>query len=465
MEGNEDLIRLVKSFEEKNQSGTILYLDENEAQRLISYYEKSDMIDKAINVVDMALEVNKFREEHYILKARLLRKEGRFYDALETLELSSLFTPNSIDNVILTIKIYLDLKAVEKAQDLLESRWEEIKLHSYISALLLKAKMYESRRDYEGMYPVVRTAVLHNHNSSIALEKFWIAVELTNNYEDSIEIHKDIIDNSPYNYQAWYNIGHAYACIGEYDKAIMALEYSYIINEDFEVGYFDCADVCFQVKKFDKSLVIYLEALKKFGPECELLTRIGECYIKLSNFTVAESHLRKAIKLDPYNDEAYYHLSLCYIQDKLYTKALKAIHKAIQLEDRREEYYSTAAEAYMQVDDYIKADYYHRKATETGPEDNLYWESHVAFLFKLGLYEEVLDVVNQSEEHTYSELLIAYKVSCLFRTNNQLNAYEELKEIVVDNNEFSHTLFSIDNELQSNKIAIDMIKLVTAEAK
>ena len=30
-----------------------------------------------------------------------------------------------------------------------------------------------------------------------------------------VALHKTIIDRDPYNYQAWYNLGHGYNCIWE----------------------------------------------------------------------------------------------------------------------------------------------------------------------------------------------------------------------------------------------------------
>ena len=116
-----------------------------------------------------------------------------------------------------------------------------------------------------------------------------MAVELTGNYLHSIKIHKDIIDINPYNFQAWYNLGHAFSCVGEYQKAIDALEYSYLINPKFEMGYLDCAEICIQTKQHEKALSIYLETFDMFGSNCDLLSSIGFCYYKLKDFKSSKS--------------------------------------------------------------------------------------------------------------------------------------------------------------------------------
>jgi tetratricopeptide (TPR) repeat protein len=101
-------------------------------------------------------------------------------------------------------------------------------------------------KDYNAMYDTMAEAVMLDCKNEEAMERIWISAELSRRYEDSVKLHLDIIDCDPYNYQAWYNLGHGYTCTWEYEKAVEALEYSYIINPEFESAYLDCADTCRQ---------------------------------------------------------------------------------------------------------------------------------------------------------------------------------------------------------------------------
>lgn len=92
---------------------------------------------------------------------------------------------------------------------------------------------------------------------------------------------------------AWYNLGHAYSCLGEYEKAVEALEYSFLINSHFEQGYLDCAELCLQVNMYEKALRCYQEANEMFGPDAELIVYIAECLIKLNRHKEAKLKLQK----------------------------------------------------------------------------------------------------------------------------------------------------------------------------
>ncbi|MBK9042558.1 MAG: hypothetical protein IPN97_04995 [Saprospiraceae bacterium] len=64
-------------------------------------------------------------------------------------------------------------------------------------------------------------------------------------------------------------------------------------------------DTCVQIGNYRKALEIYLEANGKFGLNSELMVNIANCYIKLCN-TALQTMAAKSIRLDSYNDEAYF---------------------------------------------------------------------------------------------------------------------------------------------------------------
>lgn len=234
-------------------------------------------------------------------------------------------------------------------------------------------------KDFDKMYDCLAKAVKIDSNNVEAMERIWISAELSRRYSDSVKLHLEIIDKDPYNYQAWYNLGHGYNCVYEYEKAVEALEYSFIINENFESGYLDCADTCVQIGNYRKALEIYLEANGKFGLNSELMVNIANCYIKLCNTALAKQWLLKSIRLDSYNDEAYFLLGESYSKEAVWYNAINAYHKAIDLDNRREEYYLGLAKAYLAVEDYNKATINFQMATQTGPEDTQSWFEYACF--------------------------------------------------------------------------------------
>src|SRR5690625_6815507 len=82
---------------------------------------------------------------------------------------------------------------------------------------------------------------------------------MINSFEESIELHKHIINEDPYSYMAWYNLGQAYSCVGQYEKALAAYEYSYLIEPGFELGYQDRGDLFFELGRYKEALECYNE--------------------------------------------------------------------------------------------------------------------------------------------------------------------------------------------------------------
>jgi tetratricopeptide (TPR) repeat protein len=278
-----------------------------------------------------------------------------------------------------------------------------------------------------------------------ALEKIWVCVELCKNYKASIKLHKALIDRQPYNFHAWYNLGHAYSCIGEYKLAIMSLEYSFLINEDFEIGYKDCAEMCYQVQRYNQALDVYLNALDQFGPDHELLVSIGQCYLELNNIPTARKYLKKASHLDPYDDETYYLLGKCATFTGDWRLAIKYYQKAIEIEDRREEYYAGMAEAYYKTGNHTNADYYYRKATETGPEQVDYWYEHLVFLIDLEAYDNAIQVLEEAEYHTYGTELLYCRAAIYLLKGRQAEGIACLTEGIEEDASKLNSFFNLYN--------------------
>ena len=80
------LINLVSEFELMIESNSLGYLDEKDFFQIITYYEKNFLIEKAIEVVDYAIEQYSYRSEFLIAKARLLLILEQNEESIKVLE-------------------------------------------------------------------------------------------------------------------------------------------------------------------------------------------------------------------------------------------------------------------------------------------------------------------------------------------------------------------------------------------
>ncbi len=457
-----NLINLVTDFENKFEQGAIDYLDEKTLYQLIEYYEMENSLDKAMEVVEVAIEQFKYRSDFYIIKAKLFFIDKKISDCLAVLQHAESFSPFEKDLLCLKIKAYCQIKNYDDAKEILN----QLAMHhpqEKVDYYIAESYIFEGQKEFKSMYYALRNALKIEHQNAEALERFWEAVDLSREYQNSIEFHKSLIDEQPYNHIAWYNLGLSYSYNWEYDKAIESLEYSFIINPSYEQGYIECAELCVQEGKIAKALDIYKDANNRFGPESDLMINMASCYLKLDKIAEARMILLKALRFDNHNDEIYFLLGESYAQSKSWYSAINAYHKALEIDDAREEYTLSLAKAYTEVEAYNKATIYFHKATQLCSEESCYWAEYVFFVLKLGLYKEAIQILNEADEHTFGADLLYCRAIALFFLKKKKIGLEFLAEALEEDFSMHTIIFKLAPELEVEKDINSMIKYYEKE--
>lgn len=458
IKASKKLLNLVSDFEEKLKSGLIGYIDERAYITLIEYYKDNFQIDLAIQAVNTALEQFTFRSDFYAIKARLLLVDRKPQEAIDVIESGEYINPGDQDLLLIKAIAFGQMRKMEEAFSIIE----ELKEHSYqrneSEIAITESYLFEQIKDFDKMFESLREVLLINPNHVEALERVWLSVELSKRYEESVKLHELLLKKDAFNALAWYNLGHAYACSGEYANAIDSLEYAFLSDSSFEIAYLDCAELCLENRKYRRAIGIYKEASELFGLDNEVLVKMADCYIRLEQYGRAKRLLKKAITLDDYDDEAFYLLAECYRHFESHVKAIKYYQKAIALEERREEYYAGIALAYFKLEDFVKAHYYFRKATEIGPEQNNHWSQHASFLLNIGEKEKALEILDEAEYHAVGSDLSYCRVACLLSLERRSEGLELLNEVLIDNFSTISYLFDIQPDLEKDKEVNSLIK-------
>ncbi|MBK7358415.1 MAG: tetratricopeptide repeat protein [Saprospiraceae bacterium] len=457
------LSKLITEFEEQGQ---ILHKDHWEEKsyiRLIQHYEKQCQLDKALEVTGLALRLYQYKPDFFLIKAKLLLSLQKPQAAISVLDQAYAFSPFDHEISLLkakafalsqqfdeSIKIIYDLKCTFSKSDLTE-------------LLLVEAFIYETMKDFNKMFDTLKEALTLNPNNHEALEQIWVSVEFSKKYDESVKLHQEIIDKNPYSYLAWYNLGHAYSCLGEYEKAVEALEYSFLINSHFEQGYLDCAELCLQVNMYEKALRCYQEANEMFGPDAELIVYIAECLIKLNRHKEAKLKLQKAIYHDPYNEEIFYYLGECYMAEESWKKAIKAYLEAIDLDDQREEFHAGIALAYEKIGNLRKAETHYRKSANCGLEQSRYWCLFISFLLKNKLFEKAEKTLLRADKYSFGADLLYCRTAFYLLTDSRENGLATLEEALLENSSEHTLLFNLIPELKEDREVISMIRYFSLE--
>lgn len=457
------LINLVSEFELMIESNSLGYLDEKDFFQIITYYEKNYLIEKAIEVVDYAIEQYSYRSEFLISKARLLLILEQNEEAVKVLDAAEIISPFENEIQLLRARALTGLGFSKEANEILQGMMQYVGKTDLADIYLAESYIHEKEKNFTKMYDVLKEALSFDPEHPECLERIWISVELSRRYFESIALHQKLVDKQPYNALAWYNLGQSFASIGEYEKAIEAIEYAFIINKDMEVAYIECAELCSLIKNHEKALSIYEEANSYFGPESELLVCIAICQIELNNFLSAKASLFTALSLDPYNEEIYFYLGECYVKEKNWHSAINAYTKALSIEDGREEFHGSIAMTYIQLGRYDKAAEHLTLASSIAPEDPKYWFQHSCLLIKSKKYNEALILLDEAEEESFDPTLLYARAACLNFLGEKKEALKILDEVLLESFELHNALFEIDPQLKFDKEILSIINYYEGE--
>ena len=453
------LINLVSDFESNFESGNLEYLDDKAIHQLLQYYEEDGQVDKAIEVVNIAIEQYQYRSDFYIIKARLLLMAKKTKECFETIEYVQNVAPYEAELPLIKAKALALSGQYAAAQDLItQIKAKALTATDTVEALLCESYVHELMKHYDSMYETLVEAIRIDPNNNDVLRRLWKGVEHSRNYKASIDLHKEILDQYPYSYLAWYNLGHAYSSILEYEMAIEAMEYSFIINPYFEDGYEDCAELAITIQDYEKALQIFEEALEKLGQDSDLLVSLAQCLMFLGRIPEAKRRLFKSIRLDNYNDQAYYHLGQCYYQEEKWFSAINAYHKALEIEENIEDYYLALAKAYIKVEDYAKAAINFKHSTALAQDGYIYWFEYAKFLIKMGQYSEAISVLDDSEEVTWAAELQYCKAIAFFFLKEKQDGLQCLEDALLENYTAHPIIFELAPELEVNNEIQAMIK-------
>lgn len=448
---------LVSNFEVLIDRGEIGSYNKVEFLQLINFYRSKKNIEKAIEIVDIAIEQYRYITKFYLLKSSLLLELKKPKFAFEYIDHCENISPYSVDVKILKAKAYGMLGDLENATLLLNELKTFSNLNHSAEINIIKSFLAEHTGEYDQMFDLLKEALILDPSNIEALERINLATSFTKKYEESIDFHKKLIDSSPYNHLAWFNLGQIYIVLSEYEEAIDSLEYSFLINENFEEGYLEYAEMCSQIGSHHKAVVVYEEYLQLFEADSDLYISLIKSYLELKDFNKAEEYAISSIKLDSYNDEAYFLLGEVYRNNGRWEKALNAYQTAIEIEGEREEYYGALTDMYIKLGDFKKAEKFFDIIMSMDTLEEEYYTKYIKFLISNKNFSKANEILQMSEDIVYSPDFKYLQAVICFKMNNRKEALLTLDNAMEESYEEYNLLFELAPELENDKEIMSII--------
>ncbi len=450
---------LVSRYENSVRKNEYLLMDEESLERLAEFYEFEGNYEYAMEVVELGLKQHPFSAILMLKKAQLLFDIKKCEESLIWVERALLYDPSDQTILLLKAEVFTFLSRYNEALKILHDLEEKGDKEILGDVYLHMADVYEDWEKYDKVFDVLTKCLKSNPNNEEALSRINYCTEITERFEESMNLHEKILDEEPYSFSAWYNLASAFGGLELYEKAIDAIDFVIAIDEDLEYAYRDKAEYLYIIEEYKKAL----EAIKEYqrltsGTEESFILE-GDCHLALGEVKHARYCYRKAISQNPSFHRASYKIGITHSLENEWVLALKAFERAIEIWKEDFSYWREICIVRMHLEDYEGVFEAANKMIELKPR-----EEYGYFLLAKGLYiegviEEAFKVLDYGIEKCKEPIKLNYaKAAILFLTQKNKEGEIMLTELLNSafNNHFD--LFEFDESLKEN----EKIKAITS---
>lgn len=456
-----DIRSSVDRFEEMVRKEDSCFFDVITFEHIVNFYEQKEQWKKAIHVMDVAIAQHPYSPWFLTKKASLLIYFKKYKQALELIDQAETMDPSDIGLHILRSDIYLERNQHHRSVEILleairicdESDREELHLEL--------ADVYEDWDKYDMVFESLKKVLELNQENEEALSRMWYCVELAKKHHESIELHNKILDNNPYSYLAWHNLGHAYFDMNMYEKAIEAYEFVTAINESCDLAYRDCGEAYFKLKQYNKAIDQFQKAIEFSKPYEELYYSIGICYEKLRDYNKARGYYRKSISVDPKYCDAYFRIGETFRKEKAWTNAVHFYKKALRLMPDNVNYLMGMAQGFYnlgEIDPFIFA-CQSVMALNQRYKNKSDYEKLVGYLIDLECYEDAIQLMDFAALEKGPVASYAFmRAVCLLRVGERREALAWLEEGLNSHYSKHKLLYKFAPELREDAVVSSIVE-------
>ncbi len=437
---------LVKRFETMLKNDENLFFDHYSFEKIIEHYEDLVDLNKGLIACNIALEQYPFSALFLLKKAEMLFEQKEYAAAMDFVQQSAIYDPADIRVYLLQSDIYQQTSRFEKALEVLDLALEHADKDEIIDVYMEKADVYEEWEKPDEMLAYLRKAIRLNPNHNEAQSRYQFVCEIHDREEEAVKFLKRLINDHPYSYLSWYNMGNAYFNLDKLDEAIDAYEYTLAIKEDFEIAYRDCGQAWFEKKNYDKAIEYFNESVALDNKIDESFYYLGRCYSEKEMPKKALYYYRKAVSLDKEYADAWYYLSKTYLQMERLIPAFDSIKMALDKVDDASNYNIQAAKLSLKLENNDVALIYLNKIKD-GTEIDLEPFLEVARIFMQQDWDEhcieMLIDVEQKDKTGNREELMYHMAACYYKLGQKQKAAHYLGEGLDMNFDKHYMLFEI----------------------
>ena len=331
---NDEISETVKRYEALLKSGNGINMSDEELEEVVNYYYFGNKNQKALEAIENSLRHFPYDSYFYYIKSMIISEQGKMKEALKIIDMAINLEPSNPQYYCQKGEIYenfdKNFNAIEVYKEALKMGIESSEFYINIALNYNLEGHYDEAIKW--MNKVDPTAEI----DSTTLADIMFGFQIIDLQTECIEFFTKHVDNYPYSNVGWFLLAESYSFAENYKKALKAIDYSIVIEEDFFEAWNKKG---FYLLKTDN----YLEAIECFNKSIELYDidpqvycDLAKCYLYTKNYQAALKNYKHSIKLEKDNPEAWAGIGSAYFMLNENTKALHYLKKAVSLDESSE---------------------------------------------------------------------------------------------------------------------------------
>lgn len=305
-------------------AGDSVYFTEEEIESLSNHFFVANRFADQMKIIEHGLYLYPNKVDFLLDKATMLAMDNRHKDALEVVLTALKFEPYNPSVHKMQGEIYCDLEKYDEAEHCFLSALEhaEFEDEEFVADIYVNyAQMLCEQQNMNRAMDLMEVALRKFPDNETLFNQLSMNFISSRKYESAIQYFKKLIDEQPYSYLSWYQLGRFYELTNRKELARSAYEYSGLANKDSKNAWFSLGSIYEGREEFREAIENYRLSLREKGDLYPYVC-IARCYLGLEDGEMARSYLKKASAIEDALPEYTYLLGYSYLTEKQALKAL-----------------------------------------------------------------------------------------------------------------------------------------------
>lgn len=354
--GEKNISDLILRYEAMEASGKTVYFDPDEFDDLAEYYESYDDIDMALKVVAAGLQIHPLNESLLLKRGKYFLYEEKYEDALAFFKVH--FSYYSFDLYLLKIECYLQLgmyaESYQIAKEMLADKSLDMgEALSELGFLYLGADYYN-----EAILYLDKSLEYIEDDRIDVLNDLAYAYEMKGDFESAIKTVDRLLDEDPYSYDTWINLGKLHSIQENFERAIDAFDFALTINDEDETVLKLKAHCLLLIGRVDEAINIFKDSIEKSPEDTHLYIALSECYMHLDDYESMLQIVEDGEKVDPLNPMLQAKKAIAFLYKGEVDEALSIVLENLKTDPLSLELNSLAGDVFFAKENYLEAKKY-----------------------------------------------------------------------------------------------------------